>query len=321
MAVTLGYPEPVATGELTQRFMGLQFASPDEDDLESGAQPFVVSYHGQKTLAQLQRLNTMWDMIQQGGQPNLSDLFALKEASKISMPMTESQALRTLKAFAVVLAVLCGTSSQIFKSYKSGVVEAYELHQAAVETYALSLPGKPVYAQIVRWVQLRLHSYWRLVIRTTTGVVSPPRFDDLFEQLEYKQWVRPALPPLYLTEKKPKEREEPRAKGDAPDGGKPKNKPKPKVEDSTYLLNESFDPELKTLGVEVGKISAFLKKIRRDGNFAECPKVGGSEACLTWHSKGHCWLHCDKQGTHLKPTQAERDSLVAFLKGGLAQIE
>ncbi len=143
----------------------------------------------------------MWDMIQQGGSPNLSDLFALKEASKRAMPINDSQALRTLKAFTVVLAVLCGTQSDIFKSYKSGVIEAYELHHSAVETYALSLPGKPVYAQIVCWVQLCLHSYWQMVICTTTGAVSPPRFNDLFEQMEYKQWVCPALPSLYLTEK------------------------------------------------------------------------------------------------------------------------
>jgi hypothetical protein len=43
--------------------------------------------------------------------------------------MMDSQALCTLKAFAVVLVVLCGTSSHIFKSYKSGVIKAYEFLQ------------------------------------------------------------------------------------------------------------------------------------------------------------------------------------------------
>ena len=159
--------------------VNLQFVSPDEDDLESGLQPFAISYHGQKTLAQLQRMNNMYDMIQQGAQPNLSDLFTLKEASKISVPTNESQCLRTLKSFAVLLATLLGTTSAIYKVFKRDVVEAFETHQTAVETYALSLPGKPIYAEILRWVQLRFQSYWSLVVRTTTGLVAPPRFDDL----------------------------------------------------------------------------------------------------------------------------------------------
>ena len=81
-SVLLGYPQPVATGELTQMLINLQFVSPDEDDLESGLQPFVISYHGQKTLAQLQRMNNMYDMIQQGAQPNLSDLSRLRKQAR-----------------------------------------------------------------------------------------------------------------------------------------------------------------------------------------------------------------------------------------------
>ena len=118
-SVLLGYPQPVATGELTQMLINLQFVSPDKDDLESGLlQPFMISYHGQKTLAQLQRMQNMYDMIQQGAQPNLSDLFTLKEASKISVPVNESQCLRTLKSFAVLLATLLGTTSAIYKVFK-----------------------------------------------------------------------------------------------------------------------------------------------------------------------------------------------------------
>jgi hypothetical protein len=155
--------------------INLQFVSPDEDDLETGLQPFVVCYHGQKTLAQLQRMNNMYDMrIQQGAQPNLSDLFTLKAASKISIPVNESQCLRTLKSFAVLLATLLGTTSRIYKAFKTDVVDAFEAHQPAVETYTLSLPGKPIYAEILRWVKLCFHSYWSRVICTPTGISLPP---------------------------------------------------------------------------------------------------------------------------------------------------
>jgi hypothetical protein len=104
----------------------------------------------------------MYDMIQQGDQPNLSDLFTLKETSKSSVPLNESHCLRTLKSsFAVLLATLLGTSSAIYKVFKRDVVEAFETHQPAMETYryVLSLPGKLVYTEILRWAQLRFHTH------------------------------------------------------------------------------------------------------------------------------------------------------------------
>jgi hypothetical protein len=301
--------------------INLQFVSPDEDDLESGLQPFVISYHGQRTLAQLQRMNNMYDMIQQGAQPNLSDLFTLKEAGKISVPINESQCLRTLKSFAVLLATMLGTSSGIYRAFKVDVVEAFEAHQPAVETYALSLPGKPVYAEILRWVQLRFHAYWTRVIRTSTGPVAPPRFNDLYEQMTYKQWIRPSLPSAYITDSvKP-------PKGPVPTSQVGK-KPEKRKQDSTptdernYIRNPKFDTDLKQLGVDVGKISTFLKKVSQaEGPTPTNPAIQGHEACLTWHTKGHCWDHCDKQGTHVVPSATEKDSLVSFLTEGLKMIE
>jgi hypothetical protein len=325
-AVLLGYPQPVATGELTQMLVNLQFVSPDEDDLESGLQPFAISYHGQKTLAQLQRMNNMYDMIQQGAQPNLSDLFTLKEASKISVPTNESQCLRTLKSFAVLLATLLGTTSAIYKVFKRDVVEAFETHQPAVETYALSLPGKLIYAEILRWVQLRFHSYWSLVVRTTTGLVAPPRFDDLYEQITYKQWHRPSLPSAYLPEplKTPGHND-----GDPEDGPADKKPTKKKklvdstqTEERNYLRNPNFDMDLKQLGVEMGKISIFLKKAGPGGGrSAVSPNMQGGQACLTWHTKGHCWDHCDKAASHVAPNAAEKEKLMAFIAEGLQKIE
>jgi hypothetical protein len=130
--------------------INLQFVSLDEDDLKTGLQPFMVSYHGQKTINQLQYMNNMYTMIQQGAQLNLSDLFTLKAASKISIPVNKSQCLITLKSFAVLLAtLLLGTTSRIYKAFKADVVHAFEARQPAVETYALSLSGKPVYAEIL----------------------------------------------------------------------------------------------------------------------------------------------------------------------------
>jgi hypothetical protein len=63
----------------------------------------VVSYKDQQTIANQQQVNKDYGMVQQGAAPQLQDLYALKEASKISIPTMESQMLRTLKAFTVLL--------------------------------------------------------------------------------------------------------------------------------------------------------------------------------------------------------------------------
>jgi hypothetical protein len=99
----LGLPKPVATGDLTTMLISLSFDSVYEDNLESGLQPYVVSYKDQQTVANQQQVNKDYDMVQQGAAPQLQDLYALKEASKIAVPTTENQMLRTLKAFTVLL--------------------------------------------------------------------------------------------------------------------------------------------------------------------------------------------------------------------------
>ena len=189
----------------------------------------------------------------------------------------------------------------------------------------MSLPGKPVYAEILRWVQLRFHSYWSLVVRTTTGLVAPPRFDDLYEQITYKQWIRPSLPSAYLPEppKTPGHND-----GDTEDGPAEKKKKKKKKQDSdlteerNYSRNPHFDMELKQLGIEIGKISTFLKKVGPgEGRSAVSPNMQGGQACLTWHTKGHCWDHCDKAASHVAPNVAEKEKLVVFIKEGLEKIE
>jgi hypothetical protein len=37
--------------------------------------------------------------------------------------------------------------------------------------YTLSLPGQPVYTQILRWVQLHMHDYWHTALYCAMGAV------------------------------------------------------------------------------------------------------------------------------------------------------
>jgi hypothetical protein len=105
LARALKLPEPVATVELTSMLYSLAFAAPFEDKLEMGVQPLAVTYLSQKTVAEQREIIDLHEMLKEGA-PSLTDILDLKAASRIAMPTKESQMLRTMRAFAVVLATI-----------------------------------------------------------------------------------------------------------------------------------------------------------------------------------------------------------------------
>jgi hypothetical protein len=327
----LGLPEPVATGELTTMLTTLAFNSMHEDDLETGLQPFIVSYKDQQTIAKQQRVNKDYDMVQQGAAPQLQDLYALKEASKISVPNSEQQMVRTLKAYTVLLYTVVGPTHPLYLATKRDLVDQYDTYQPLVETYVASLRGQPVYTQMVRWVQLRCNAYWNLVVRSSTGSTRAPDFSALYNDIQYKQWNRPSIPKQYLSDTK--------AAGGSPalneSGGSagqtfPKKAPaapqskKTNNDPPDRLRNSNFDDEvLRPLGVRIGRVALFLKKIAPAGKHMAVPpkNSAGAVLCLNWHTKGHCWSHCDHKKAHTELGSDEKTQLIQFLEAGLEKIE
>jgi hypothetical protein len=100
-----------------------------------------------------------YDLVQHGAAPQLQDLNALKEASKIAVPTTEQQMVQTFMAVAVLLCTVVGPENPLYLKFKRELVDEYGNFQPHVETYAASLRGQPVYTQMVRWVQLRCNAY------------------------------------------------------------------------------------------------------------------------------------------------------------------
>jgi hypothetical protein len=327
-ARALGLPEPVASGDLTTMLNTMAFDSMYEDDLEAGLQPFVVSYKDQQTVANQQRVSKDYDLVQQGAAPQLQDLYALKEASKISVPTTEQQMIRTFKAFAVLLYTVVGPTNPLYMTFKKELVDQYDNFQPLVETYVASLRGQPVHTQMVRWVQLRCNAYWNAVVRTLSGTVRPPDFGGLYNDIQYKQWNRPSIPPKYLAEKA-KEKGGGNQGGGSGDGagrGAPapaSAKQKPPVQEPDRLRNGALGEELRQLGLKVGKVSSFLKKIAPPGKpYAFPPKMGnGSFICMNWHLKGHCWSHCDHIKSHTALSASETTTLTQWLEEGLTRVE
>jgi hypothetical protein len=73
------------------------------------------------------------------------------------MPTKESQMLRTMRSFAVLLAIILGSNSPIYLVYRRDIVDAYDVMQPRLETLVDQYPNEPIHAELLRWIQRRLH--------------------------------------------------------------------------------------------------------------------------------------------------------------------
>ena len=326
-AILLGLPEPVATPDLALTIASLKFASADEDDLEQGLQPFAVAYHSQKTLAEQAALNGLHDLLYLGT-PQLTDLWAMKAANKLWIPTKLSQLVRTMKSFAVVLATVVGTDSLLYQCYKAQVVDAYEDVSPTLENYAERRAGQPIYAQVLRWLQLRFNEYWRQAQRNAQGPVAVPDFTTLYTAIKYKNWLPPEIPVMYLREGELATSSRQLSGGPALVGSrdasgnppaqslanKEANKVAPKA-----VKNDEVPETVRALASHVGKIQKFLELVG-DGRPAPVPKNNkGQDMCLAWYVKGGCYNTCQRRESHVKLSPIEEKRLCDFLKKGIAK--
>ncbi len=324
-AVELGLPEPIATGDLAQTISTLKFASIDEDDLEQGLQPFAVSYHSQKTLADQAALNSLHDLLHLGT-PQLTDLWAMKAASKLWIPTKLSQLARTLRSFAVLLATVVGRDSLLYQRYKVQIADTFDEVSPTLEAYAERNPRQPVYAQVLRWLQLRFNEYWRQAQRSQGGPVAVPDFSALYTAIKYKNWIPPEIPIRYLRESEPSGSSahvqhvtniaQPNMWGEAP---APTTQGEDKRAAPKSVKNGDVPLAVKNLAGSIGKIQKFLE-VMGDGNPPPIPKNNrGQELCLSWYLKGSCYTTCLRKASHEKLNPTEEKRLVDFLKRGIAK--
>jgi hypothetical protein len=322
MARELKLPVPVATPELVATIFNLKFAAAYEDKLEHGLQPFLVTYLSQKNVSEQQDTIEMHRLMTEGT-PTLLDLVDLKAAAKISLPTKESQMLRTCRAFGVVLAVICGTRAPIYRNYRLDILDRYDSIQPLVEELAEVYNKDLVYAQILRWLQLRFQEYWS-ELEYALDTVPPPRFSALYEAIRYKQWQRPPLPDAYLFKGKvgsgsglrdPIDRRAGTdAGGGAPPGGGPTDGK------HTYVRNPNPDASYLSIGSQIGKLNVYLKKVGH--KFGSIPKDDkGNEMCLAYHLKGGCYEDCARAIGHHLLSRTEHGVLGTFMKKGTYELE
>jgi hypothetical protein len=90
------------------------------------------------------------------------------------------------------------------------------------------------------------------------------------------------------------------------------------------LVNPGFDKDvMKPLGVRLGRVALFLKKITPAGKSSAVPPCNAANAvlCLNYHTKGHCWSHCDHTKSHVELSANKKAQLIQLLEKGLEKIE
>jgi hypothetical protein len=155
-----------------------------------------------------------------------------------------------------------------------------------------------------------------------------PDFDALYNNIQYKQRNRPSIPKQHLLDTKAPAGM-PASKGAGVLTGQPTKKPlKPSKDDNKktpeHLVNPAFDEDImKPLGILLGRVALFLKKIAPAGKSSTVPPRNATNAvlCLNYHTKGHCWSHCDHTKSQIELSTDKKTQLIQFLKKGLEKIK
>lgn len=307
-ATALNLTQPVATITLADAVTNLEFASHFVDNLHQGWQPFATIYLDGKTMADLKEVNDVHETLASGATSNLRDVLDLKKAAKLSLPTNEKQTRKTLEGFGVLLAVLLGTNSTIFRAYRREILEDFEFIADALEDLDKRQLVPLPYTRYVRAIQLEMVNYWRELERT--GQVTPPAFADINRQIKRRAWIAPTLPPEYLPAKAMGQgtpalmaasRAQP-VRATSEDQGTPTH---------VFYRDEAPRQDVRDLGNRIGSIADFLKK----ANSGRSPfNKAGVPLCLAWHLRGGCYADCSRKESHAPLTAAEHKKLIKFLQ-------
>lgn len=339
---------PVITATIKQMVTNLNFAGVGIEELNSGLNPFLVSYTGSK--AHLEAIDTaevarQLDLGHQSA--SIADIRALKDKEKVRLPKDLHQVAITLFRFAVLTECLfqsatqdphplVGTLWRLAKEYTTRlpfILDRY--HELAGTEHYASYP-----ARILRRVQVQVVEYLQGVAAAPAGFAAVDQAPTFSTMLTYMQhgtfpascdWM--PLPASYraITPSQASQRStattalasgvthSAQASTITTGGGSsavsaltsPTNATGASHERQQRETNPSPDPEFMALTLKPG-LGELLRLHRPPTNSA------GKEQCVSWWAKGSCFSRCSRQATH-QPfgSPAERARLLAHIKDHL----
>lgn len=311
-ASSLRMTVPVATVELVNSMVNLEFAASFVDHLEQGLQPFMVSYLDQQTISEQRAIIDTYDVLQEGA-PTLTDLLNLKEAAKLPLPTEEKQCRKTVESFAVVLAVSLGVTSPVFKAYRKYIVDDFDQVTEALEEESAKRPTDLPYAQYLRAIQLEMNMYW---LEAQKGRETPvPNFQYLHQEIKRRTWAGPAIPAIYRPTTKRTRFEESGTSGKGEQQEEQEEGPPRK-----YLKNLKVDVDVMDRASSIGKIHPFLRKLGEKKPIVWPKLKCGKVICIAWHVRGGCYSDCSRKAGHVPLGEGDSAMLCKFLDDGLAKV-
>ena len=209
---------PIVTSTLKQMVVGFQFGGHGPDDLNSGCQPFLVSYSGSANHYQAVAAASIGNQLSQSEQTaSLADYRMIRDKEKIKFPKDISETCITLCRYSILCQVLfqgTGPSHPLVTALWSTALSLQNLSPFVSDRYQslarVAGVGATYFPRILRAVQLSVHDYFQMVaVNVDEGVIGieVPNFSPMLQDLKRgtfhisTSWI--ALPDEYMTSHTP----------------------------------------------------------------------------------------------------------------------
>lgn len=356
MAEELGsniYMAPKVLTTFAEAVFSLKFTSPNADRLWEGVQPFHTPWLEGEQAAQAQDLQTVGATLNNGVEQSTETFFQLRQEAykRLAWPLTFDSMMKTLKAFGVVLATLCGQTSGIFVSYEEAFMGGDSVwRHAQFDLQQQAQQNPDIFACLLMSVQRDMHLYWsQLGTRRVKDGGAPrlPGWGNIVDRIFQRQWIPPALPgsmfkPAPAATIVPKTVRWGSATGGSsvasgltmgttapgsaagrsttrysppparpPPGGRSSADTVTAPTDSSRPVVWNTTPSA-AIKDSAGRLAnARLREFFRKA--ASPPKLDGVELCGGYHIKNKCFEGCDREATHRPLTDAEVAKYCQFL--------
>jgi len=297
----------------------LRFTMLTPNHAATGMQPFQFP---EEALEGATAAQSMYEALYAGmSAPPMADLATIMQA-KPGAPRAIYQARHQVRRVGILLGVLLGEDhrltqayDQFYQRFLSMEAELHRYQQGQVTTQdQLLFPTK-----ILKRNAIDL-SYWFEMQAHTPAIRTPPRFEQLFEDVkqELTTW-EPQMAASFLRELKldglgtmqqvPNVTPTPTPRP-APDGGPSKPPGDDATASNPYFWEATFGTYRKLTSV---KTRAIRRKIvEKLLPVLPLSKVDGQPMCLAWHSKGQCNVRCPRAADHVAYTHSELGPLAAW---------
>ena len=143
----------------------------------------MVMYQNDPILDRTSKAHALYKTIHDGGCPSVTDIYNLREMEKVALPVLLSQLARTLKGFGILLATLLKERHPLVRRYERGMLgDAWDAVSDKIEQLQLKHPKEPIYAEVLRWIQIRINNYWREIALDGPETAKIPNFGALYNE-------------------------------------------------------------------------------------------------------------------------------------------